>query len=180
MAKLLIVDDEVHVLNALRRMLLNAAAPPALPDLQLKTFSAPVEAIEHLNNHRVDLVISDYRMPVMDGVSFLTRVKELQPDAARIILSACTDMEGIVRAINEAGIFRFVSKPWSDTELKTIVSQVLEHRELLVENRRLADELRCQRGLISRQQLELARLEAESPGITRVRWTEDGGVLLEE
>ncbi|MGH8850245.1 MAG: response regulator [Casimicrobiaceae bacterium] len=180
MAKLIIVDDEVHVTNALRRMLLNSAALPALPDLQLKTFTLPAEALEHLANHRVDLVISDYRMPVMDGVSFLTRVKELQPDTARIILSACTDMDGIIRAINEAGIFRFVSKPWSDTELKTIVSQVLEHRELLVENRRLADEVRCQRGLISRQQLELARLEAESPGITRVRWAEDGGVLLEE
>jgi response regulator RpfG family c-di-GMP phosphodiesterase len=113
-------------------------------------------------------------------VSFLTRVKELQPDTARIILSACTDMEGIVRAINEAGIFRFVSKPWSDAELKAIVLQVLAHRELLLENRRLADEVRCQRGVISKQQLELERLEAESPGITRVRWSEDGGVLLEE
>ncbi|HEY7943778.1 MAG TPA: response regulator [Casimicrobiaceae bacterium] len=180
MANLLIVDDEVHVLNALRRMFLNATAPPALPDLHLTTFTAPIEALEHVINHQVDLVISDYRMPVMDGVSFLTRVKELQPDTARIILSACTDMEGIVRAINEAGIFRFVSKPWSDPDFKTLVSQVLAHRELLVENRRLADEVRCQRGVISRQQLELARLESESPGITRVRWTEDGGVLLEE
>jgi two-component system probable response regulator PhcQ len=180
MTNLLIVDDEAHVLSALRRMLLNAAAPPVLPDLQLTAFTSPIEALEHVANHHVDLVISDYRMPVMDGVSFLTRVKDLQPDTARLILSAFADMEGIVRAINEAGIFRFVSKPWSDAELKAIVAQVLAHRELLVENRRLADEVRCQRGVISRQQLELARLESESPGITRVRWTEDGGVLLED
>jgi len=180
MTHLLIVDDEPHVLSALRRMLLNAAALPALPDPQLTACTSPVKALEHVANHHVDLVISDYRMPVMDGVSFLTRVKELQPDTARIILSACADMEGIVRAINEAGIFRFVSKPWSDAELKAIVVQVLAHRELLVENRRLADQVRCQEGVISRQQLELARLEAESPGITRVRWTEDGGVLLED
>ena len=180
MSHILIVDDEPHVLSALRRMLLNAAALPALPDPQLTACTSSVKALEYVANHHVDLVISDYRMPVMDGVSFLTRVKELQPDTARIILSACADMEGIVRAINEAGIFRFVSKPWSDVELKTIVAQVLAHRELLVENRRLADEVRCQSGLISRQQLELARLESESPGITRVRWTEDGGVLLED
>ena len=180
MTNLLIVDDEANVLSALRRMLLNPAAAPALPEPHLTAFTSPVEALEHVAHHRVDLVISDYRMPVMDGVSFLTRVKELQPDTARIILSACTDMEGIVRAINEAGIFRFVNKPWSDVELKGIVVQVLAHRELLLENTRLADEVRAQRGVISRQQLELARLEAESPGITRVRWSEDGGVLLEE
>jgi DNA-binding NtrC family response regulator len=180
MTSLLVVDDEANVVSALRRMLLNPAALPALREPHLTTFTSPVEALEHVAHHHVDLVISDYRMPVMDGVSFLTRVKELQPDAARIILSAYADMEGIVRAINEAGIFRFISKPWSDAELKAIVVQVLAHRELLVENRRLADEMRVQRGVISRQQVELARLEAESPGITRVRWSEDGGVLLED
>src|SRR5438105_2896575 len=59
MTHLLIVDDETHVLKALRRMLLNAAAPPVLPDLQLTTFTSPIEALEHMGNHRVDLVISD-------------------------------------------------------------------------------------------------------------------------
>jgi response regulator RpfG family c-di-GMP phosphodiesterase len=180
MTHLLIVDDESHVLSALRRMLLNPAAPPALPDPDLAAFTSPVDALAHVSCHPVDLVISDYRMPVMDGVTFLTRVKEVQPDTARIILSAFADMEAVIRAINEAGVFRFVSKPWSDAELKATVAQVLAHRELLIENRRLADEVRCQQGVISRQQLELARLEAESPGITRVRWSEDGGILLEE
>jgi response regulator RpfG family c-di-GMP phosphodiesterase len=89
-------------------------------------------------------------------------------------------MEGIVRAINDAGIFRFVSKPWSDDDLKMTIMDVLAHRNLMLENQLLADEVRRQRGLISKQQLELERLELESPGITRVRWTEDGGVLLED
>jgi DNA-binding NtrC family response regulator len=180
MTHLLIVDDEVNVLNALRRMLLNVAAVPVLPDLHVSVFVSPVEALIHVNKQSVDLVISDYRMPEMDGVRFLTRVRDLQPDTARIMLSACTDMETVVRAINEANIFRFVSKPWSDDELKSAIVQVLAHRQLLLENRQLADEVRCQRGIISRQQVELARLERESPGITRVRWTEDGGVLLED
>jgi response regulator RpfG family c-di-GMP phosphodiesterase len=180
MSNLLIVDDEPNVLNALRRMCQNNAILPAIPDPSITTFTSPMQAVKYVSDHRVDLVISDYRMPDMDGAAFLTRVKELQPDAARIILSACTDMDGIIRAINHAGIFRFVSKPWSDHDLKAAILEVLAHRSLLIENRRLADEVRSQRGVISRQQLELGRLEMESPGITQVRWTEDGGVMLQD
>jgi DNA-binding NtrC family response regulator len=180
MAKILIVDDEAGVVNALRRMCLNPMITPTIPDVQVTAFTSPLQAIDYVRDHAVDLVISDYRMPEMDGASFLTRVKELQPDTARMILSAYTDMEGIVRAINDAGIFRFVSKPWADADLRVAIVQVLEHRDLLLENRRLANEVRAQRGIISRQQAELERLEAETPGITRVRWSEDGGVLLED
>ena len=180
MANLLIVDDEPNIVNALRRMCQNSAIPPAIPDLTITTFTSPLQALSYVTDHRVDLVISDYRMPDMDGAVFLTRVKALQPDSARIILSACTDMDGIIRAINHAGIFRFVSKPWSDQDLKAAIIDVLAHRQLLLENRRLADEVRSQRGVISRQQLELERLELETPGITHVRWSDDGGVMLQD
>ena len=180
MANLLIVDDEPNIVNALRRMCQNSAIPPAIPDLTITTFTSPLQALSYVTDHRVDLVISDYRMPDMDGAVFLTRVKALQPDSARIILSACTDMDGIIRAINHAGIFRFVSKPWSDHDLKAAIIDVLAHRQLLLDNRRLADEVRTQRGVISRQQLELERLELETPGITHVRWSDDGGVMLQD
>jgi len=179
MASLLIVDDEPNVLNALRRMCLNRTMLPAIPDPSVTTFTSPLEAIDYLRDHPVDLVVSDYRMPDMDGATFLTRVKTLRPDTARIILSACADLDGISRAINDAGIFRFVSKPWSDPELKAAIVDVLAFRSLQIENRRLANEVRQQRLAISRQQLELERLERESPGITRVRWTDDGGVLVQ-
>jgi response regulator RpfG family c-di-GMP phosphodiesterase len=180
MTQLLIVDDEPNVLNALRRMCLNRAAKPALQEPKVTTFTSPLLALNFLRDHPIDLVISDFRMPDMDGATFLTRVKELQPDAARIIISACTDMEGIIRAINDAGIFRFVSKPWTDDDLKVTIMEVLAHRDLLLENRLLADQVRRQRNVITRHQMELERLELESPGITKVRWTEDGGVMLEE
>lgn len=180
MPALLIVDDEPNVLNALRRLCQNGTILPAIADPSITTFTSPLAALKHVEEHRLDLVISDYRMPDMDGAMFLARVRELQPDAARIIMSACSDIDGIVRAVNHAGIFRFVTKPWSDPDLKAAINEVLAHRGLLLENRRLADELRAQRGVITRQQLELARLERESPGITRVRWSADGGVLLEE
>jgi response regulator RpfG family c-di-GMP phosphodiesterase len=180
MIKLLVVDDEPNVLNALRRMCLNRTAKPVLAEMKVTTFTAPLQALNCVRSEPFDLVISDYRMPEMNGATFLTHVKELQPDAARIILSACVDMEGIVSAINNAGIFRFVSKPWSDEDLKTTMLEVIAHRDLLLENRTLADEVRRQRSVISRQREELKRLEAETPGITRVRWNEDGAVLLEE
>jgi response regulator RpfG family c-di-GMP phosphodiesterase len=180
MAKLLIVDDEPNVLSALRRMCLNHDAAPAIPEPDVVTFTSPVQALDHLRHHPVDLVISDFRMPEMDGAAFLTQARELQPNSARIIISAYADIEGIMRAINDAGIFRFVSKPWSDRELKTAIVQVLAYRALLVENQQFANEVRRQRGIITEQQAELDRLELETPGITRVRWTDDGGVLLEE
>lgn len=181
MTIMLIVDDEPNVLRALERMCMNPMGEPALPDdLQVLSFCEPGQALVYLRDGHADLVISDFRMPVMDGATFLTHVKELRPDTARVILSACTDMPGIVRAINDAGIFRFVAKPWSDTELRTTIISVLAYRAMQLENNRLADELRAHRSLATRQRKELERLEAECPGITRVRWTEDGGVLLED
>lgn len=180
MYSLLIVDDEPNVLSALRRLCQNGAILPAIPNPSITTFTSPIEALKYIDDHPVDLVLSDYRMPDMDGATFLACVKEREPDTARIIMSACSDIDGIVRAVNHAGIFRFVSKPWSDPDLKAAIIEVLAHRGLLLENRRLADEVRAQQNVITRQQLELERLERESPGITKVRWTEDGGVLLEE
>src|SRR5437763_14749568 len=88
MSSLLIVDDEPNVLNALRRLCQNSAIPPALPDPSVTTFTSPLAALKHVVDHNVDLVISDYRMPDMAGAVFLTRVKGVQPDAARIVLGA--------------------------------------------------------------------------------------------
>ena len=85
MATLLIVDDEPNVLSALRRMCMNRVALPAIPDPHVVTFTSPHDAIDHVRKHAVDVVISDYRMPEMDGATFLTMVKKLQPDAARMV-----------------------------------------------------------------------------------------------
>jgi two-component system probable response regulator PhcQ len=161
MTTLLILDDEPNVLSALRRMFMNQAAVPAIPEPHVVTFTSPHDAIDYVR------------------ATFLAMVKKLNQDAARIMLSAFTDLDGIVRAINDAGIFRFVAKPWTDTDLRASIVQVLQHRHLMLENRRLADQVRLQNGVISRQQQELERLEAETPGITSVRWSEDGGVMLE-
>jgi response regulator RpfG family c-di-GMP phosphodiesterase len=148
--------------------------------LQVETFTSPIEALEKARHHPFDLVLSDYRMPVMDGVEFLRQFRSIQPDAARLILSGYADLNALVGAINEARIFRFLTKPWSDFELISAIAQALGFRNLLLENQRLADEMRVQRGKLSKLELEMKRLEALEPGITKVNWGPDGSVILDE
>ena len=126
-----------------------------------------------------DLFLTDYRMPEMDGVSFLKVVKEIQPEACRLILSGYADLNALMRAVNEVGIDRFIGKPWNDYELVSAIAQSLAHRELLLENRRLADLMRLDIGDISPAELEATMLESVEPGITKVNWGEDGSVILD-
>lgn len=182
MYRIMLVDDEPNILNALRRLF----SSPSLPDngssnFQVETFTSPRQALQRAEEGVVfDLVISDFRMPEMDGVSFLKAFRQIQPHAARLILSGYADLEALVGAINEAQISRFVSKPWHDYELKSAVAQALAQRELLLENQQLADQVRLQLGVISKQEMALRRLEEESPGITKVHWSADGSVIFDE
>ncbi|MHB1291894.1 MAG: response regulator [Sulfuricella sp.] len=182
MYRIMLVDDEQNILNALRRLFVS----PSFQDMenskfQMETFTSPSQALLRAEDGVVfDLVISDYRMPEMDGVAFLKAFKRIQPNAERLILSGYADLEALVGAINEAQIFRFISKPWRDYELKSAVAQALAHRDLLRDNQQLADQVRLHRGTISKQEMALRRLEEESPGITKVHWGEDGSVIFDE
>ena len=176
MKRMLVVDDETNVLNALRRALLRAFAGD---DLHIEIFDDPRLALERVGTQVFDLVMSDFRMPPMDGVTFLKGVRQLQPDAVRLILSASTDFDALMTAINEAEIFRYLTKPWDDAELVATVRLGLARREQLLEDRRLADESRFFQGDMSVEEIELQRLEADEPGITKVKWGPDGSVLLE-
>lgn len=178
--RLLIVDDEPNVLNALRR-LFTLYLPAGVERLTVETFTSPLAALQRAGEGAAfDAVISDYRMPEMDGVAFLKAFRDIQPDAVRIILTGYAELGALIAAINDAQIERFVAKPWNDYELRLALAHALAHNDLLRENQRLADEVRAQRGIISRQEMELRRLERESPGITKVKWGPNGEVLLDE
>ncbi len=180
MTRIMLVDDEENVLRALRRAL---HVPTVSEDAFyiVEMFTSPQQALARAAEGMLfDIVISDYRMPGMDGVAFLKAFREIQPDAVRFILSGYADLSGLIGAINEARIHRFIAKPWDDYALLADIQQALEFKALQIENRLLADQVREQQGLISRQELELARLEAETPGITKVRRREDGGILLDD
>lgn len=173
MHRIMIVDDEENVSRALRRAL-------TAKDIEIELFSHPHEALRRAQTANFDLVISDYRMPDMDGIRLLSEMKQLQPDAMRIIISGHADLEGLIKAVNAAEIFRFISKPWYDHDLTLSVSHALEHRAILVENRRLADEVRAQRKELDRQKTALQKLEAEYPDLVRINWGEDGAIILGE
>ena len=182
MSRILIVDDEEAILKSLRRLLslTPCAGGNKVYPLTVDSFSDAVAALEKARYTAYDLVLSDYRMPKMDGVSFLKAFKELQPHAARLILSGYADLNGLIGAINEVGINRFLSKPWNDYELVAALGQALALRDLTLENQRLADQARAAMGTLSAEELERKRLESEEPGITKVIWGEDGSVLLDE
>jgi DNA-binding NtrC family response regulator len=179
--RILLVDDEPGVLNALRRLLV---LTPCTFDgqtfrLQVDTFSRPEEALCAVGHTAYAMVISDYRMPGIDGVQLLKTVRELQPHAARFILSGYADLEALIGAINDAQINRFIGKPWNDYELVAAIAQALAYRALQLETERLADERRLERKLASPEEIALKQLEAEEPGITKVRWGPDGSVILD-
>jgi two-component system probable response regulator PhcQ len=170
--RILLVDDEENILRSLRRCL----APDGYA---IEAFADPRSALARVQVAPFDLVLSDYRMPRMDGVEFLTHFKEIHPDSARLIISGQADMEGLLAAINEAEIYRFVSKPWENYDLRTTVRQALIHRNVLLENRRLADQVRRQKVQLEEQGRLIERLEREFPGISEVRRTADGAVVLD-
>lgn len=175
MRRIMLVDDEMNVLKALQRVLNRA-----MSDVRIEIFDDPKAALARVGEIGFDLVVSDYRMPVMDGITFLSGVKDVQPDTVRLVLSAQADMQALVEAINRAEIFRFLAKPWDDAELVATLQAALARRDALLAERRLADEQRVARGEMTPAEMAMRRLEEEEPGITRVDWTPDGGVLVEE
>ncbi len=178
MYRLMLVDDEENILRALRRTL--TVNDGSAYQFTVEIFTSPAAALQRADEIKFDLVLSDFRMPEMDGVQFLRQFRDKQPDAARLILSGYADLEGIIGAINEAQIFRFIPKPWHDADLRVTLTQALVYHALQTENRLLADRVRQQQGKLSRQEMELRRLEQENPGITRVNWGPNGEVLLNE
>ncbi|ARU32944.1 response regulator [Sulfuriferula sp. AH1] len=177
----MLVDDEKNILSALRRVLMGGIGlDREFHEISVETFDTPHDALKRAEVVVFDLVVSDYRMPEMSGVEFLKAFRKIQPHAARIILSGYADLEGLVGAINEAEISRFINKPWNDYELKFAIAQALVYRKLLMENQRLADTVRLQQGQLSRQEIALKRLEEENPGITKVNWGPDGSVIIDE
>lgn len=131
---LLLVDDEPHILSALRRLF--------RPDgYKVLTANSGAEALELLAMHRVDVIVSDQRMPNMTGVEFLRRTKALHPDTIRMTLSGFTDLQSIIDAVNEGAVYKFLTKPWDDDLLRGHVAEAFRQKGLADENRRLQREV---------------------------------------
>jgi|CXWL01.1.fsa_nt_gi DNA-binding NtrC family response regulator len=179
MPRLMLVDDEPNILSSLRRCINAMPAESFGGKAVVETFMAPAQALARAQEVAFDLVISDYRMPDMDGVAFLSRLIEIQPNISRLILSGYADLHALIGAINRVQIFRFIAKPWDDHELETAIAQALAQRRLIMENQRLADLLRVQQGRLTRQEVELKRLEELHPGLTKIKRGADGSIDLD-
>ncbi len=176
MDRILLVDDEINVLRALQRALnLHLGGE----GVKAEIYEDPREALARAEEVSFSLVMSDYRMPVMDGVAFLKRFKAIQPNAVRLILSAQADQGALISAINEAQILRFLAKPWNDQELVETIREGLKTFSRNAEDQQLADRARLDTQRMSRQDFELKRLEEQEPGITKVKWGPEGEVLLD-
>jgi response regulator RpfG family c-di-GMP phosphodiesterase len=129
-AMLLFVDDEENILSSLKRLF----RPHGYAVL---TATSGERGLELLGQHPVDLVISDMRMPEMDGAQFLERVRRDWPDTVRILLTGYADISSTVAAINRGEIYRYISKPWEDNDVVLVVKQALERKMLEREKKRL-------------------------------------------
>jgi len=126
----LFVDDEVNILKALQRLLRNEP-------MNVLTASRPEQAIELIEREQVKVVVTDQRMPEMSGVDMLSSIRERNPSIVRMMLTGYTEMNIAVEAINRGEIFRLITKPWNDDELKATLRQACDHYDLKREIKRL-------------------------------------------
>jgi DNA-binding NtrC family response regulator len=122
----LIVDDEEMVLTSLSTYLALET------DYEVITHTSAARALLHLEAHDVGIIVSDFLMPEMDGISFLARARDLRPDAPRILLTGYADKENAIKAINQVGLYQYVEKPWDNDDLRLIIRNGLEKRQLTV------------------------------------------------
>jgi DNA-binding NtrC family response regulator len=164
-SKILIVDDEENILSALKRLFRNE-------NYDILTAQSGEDALSTLEEQPVDLIISDLKMPNMNGIEFLAKAKETNPGALRIMLTGHADLKSVIEAIDKGEVYRFLLKPWNNDELKMSVRQALDFYYVQKDNQALVK-------TVKKQNQMLKDLEAEHPGIGEVRRDRDGSVLLE-
>ncbi len=130
---LLIVDDEPDVLDSLRHLFHRR--------YRVLTAESGREALALLESNDVAVLLSDQRMPGMTGDELLARVREIRPEVVRLLFTGYADIQAVIKAVNQGGIFRYILKPWDAVELESIVRQAADQYALLAERRRLLDEL---------------------------------------
>ena len=141
---ILIVDDEEIVLVALRDTLLREG---------YTVVSSPhaVHALSVLKEQEFSVVITDHQMPMVSGLEFLAQVRQIQPDATRILITAVLNISTLIDAINKAEIYRFVVKPWSREELLGTVKSAVERFDSISKNSRLLAETLDENARLRRQ-----------------------------
>ncbi len=126
----LFIDDEINILRAIQRILRSE-------DMNVLCASSGGEALELLDQHSAQVVVTDQRMPEMCGVDVLSEIRERWPDVIRMMLTGYTEMDIAVEAINRGEIYRLITKPWQDDDLRSTLRQAFDHHALKAEIQRL-------------------------------------------
>ncbi len=161
---ILIVDDEANAISALQRALLDEP-------YEICSAQSGEEALEKLTVCRAKVVVSDERMPGMDGADFLAIVKRKYPEIVRIMLTGHASIDAAMKAVNSGEVYRFFVKPWNDLDIMMAIRSAIEKYNLEAENRRLL-------GTIRNQAVELKVMERRYAGITRLEKDRYGNLLI--
>lgn len=121
----LFVDDEANVLNSLKRLFINDS-------LRIMTAFNASEAMETLKNNKVSVIVSDNLMPGITGIEFFQKAKAVYPETVRILITAHADLRSTIDAINKGEVYKFITKPWDDRELKDVVFNALDRHRLVL------------------------------------------------
>ena len=181
--KIVVVDDETIITSAFKTLL----KVEGFNDGHF--FNSPAEALEFLKDNKPDIVVSDFLMPDMNGLEFLTEVNKLYPEVSKILLTGYADKENAIRAINEVGLYRYIEKPWDNNDLILNIRNGIERSYLLSELRHTISELEIAKKelekyshsleeLVEERTADLKQSNAKLEGI--VSYCADGIVILNE
>lgn len=131
---ILIVDDEPEILNSLKGLLRR--------EFQLFTAQSGAEAIEILKGQPIHVIMTDQRMPEMTGAELLWRSREVSADSIRIVFTGYADIKGVVDAVNQGQLYRYITKPWDPDELVQMLHEAADEYEKRSRRRRLFDEVK--------------------------------------
>ena len=133
--KIVVVDDDETLISTLKTLLY-------LEDFSnAEFFTEPELALEYLKDNTPDLIISDFVMPKMNGLEFLSKANELYPEVSKILLTGYADKENAIRAINEVGLYKYITKPWENDDLILSIKNGIERSYLLSQLREKIEEL---------------------------------------
>lgn len=148
---IVLVDDEEMVLTSISSFLMLET------EYEVNTFLSAKEAIVFIQDNDVDLVISDYLMPEMDGIQFLAEIKKIKPEVTRIILTGYADKENAIKAINDVGLFQYIEKPWDNEDLHIIIRNGLEKKLLIKQLQEKIDQINRAYGELQSIQQEVLK-----------------------
>ena len=157
--------------------------------LDASYFNDPKEALKFLENDAPDLIISDFLMPQMNGLEFLSAAKKMYPDVSMILLTGYADKENAIRAINEIGLYRYMEKPWDNDDLIINIKNGIERSHLVGQLNEKISELEKAKaqlekyshsleGLVAEKTADLVKTNSKLSGI--INYCADGIIIIDE